>query len=80
MYTNMIPLRRFASKGELADLALFLCSDAAQYINGAVVVCDGGQSLGARSNWLRNYGNCSEAQITQRLRRWHRNYGKLLRV
>ena len=50
MYTNMIPLRRFASKGELADLALFLCSDAAQFINGAVVVCDGGQSLGARSN------------------------------
>jgi NAD(P)-dependent dehydrogenase (short-subunit alcohol dehydrogenase family) len=47
MYTNMIPLRRFAEKSELADLALFLCSDAAQYINGTVIVCDGGQSLGA---------------------------------
>jgi len=47
MYTNMIPLRRFATKSELADLALFLCSDAAQYINGTVMVCDGGQSLGA---------------------------------
>ena len=30
---------------EIADLALFLCSDAASFITGAVVVCDGGQSL-----------------------------------
>jgi NAD(P)-dependent dehydrogenase (short-subunit alcohol dehydrogenase family) len=40
-----IPLRRFAAKDEIADVALFLCSDAAAYITGAVVVCDGGQSL-----------------------------------
>ena len=41
-----IPLKRFATKDEIADLALFLCSDAAQYITGAVFVCDGGSSLG----------------------------------
>ena len=40
-----IPLRRFAEKNEIADLALFLCSDAAQFITGTVMVCDGGQSL-----------------------------------
>src|SRR5215208_2669029 len=40
-----IPLQRFATKDEIADLALFLCSDAAKFITGAVVVCDGGQSL-----------------------------------
>lgn len=40
-----IPLRRFAAKDEIADLALFLSSDAAAYITGAVMVCDGGQSL-----------------------------------
>ena len=40
-----IPLRRFAHKSEIADLALFLCSDAAQFITGTVMVCDGGQSL-----------------------------------
>jgi NAD(P)-dependent dehydrogenase (short-subunit alcohol dehydrogenase family) len=45
-FEKMIPLRRFAQKGELADLALFLCSEAAQFITGAVIVCDGGQSVG----------------------------------
>ena len=40
-----IPLGRFGTKDELADLALFLCSDAAAYITGAVYVCDGGLSL-----------------------------------
>lgn len=45
-----IPLRRYGTKDELADLALFLCSEAASYITGAVYVCDGGQSL-ARSGF-----------------------------
>lgn len=40
-----IPLRRYGTKDELADLALFLSSDAAAYITGAVYVCDGGQGL-----------------------------------
>lgn len=40
-----VPLRRLGTKDELADLALFLCSDAASYITGATFVCDGGQSL-----------------------------------
>ncbi|MFL5479098.1 MAG: SDR family oxidoreductase [Gemmatimonadaceae bacterium] len=43
--TRAIPLQRFATKDEIADLALFLSSDAANFITGAVVVCDGGQSL-----------------------------------
>ena len=42
---SAVPLRRFGTKDELADLALFLCSDAAAYITGAIYVCDGGQSL-----------------------------------
>lgn len=40
-----VPLGRFGAKSEVADLALFLCSDAARYITGAVIPCDGG--LGA---------------------------------
>lgn len=43
--TRSIPLRRFATRDEIADLALFLSSEAATFITGAVVVCDGGQSL-----------------------------------
>jgi NAD(P)-dependent dehydrogenase (short-subunit alcohol dehydrogenase family) len=43
--TRAVPLKRFATKDEIADLALFLSSDAASFITGAVVVCDGGQSL-----------------------------------
>jgi len=44
-FTRSVPLQRFATKDEIADLALFLSSDAAKFITGAIVVCDGGQSL-----------------------------------
>jgi NAD(P)-dependent dehydrogenase (short-subunit alcohol dehydrogenase family) len=44
-FTRGVPLQRFATKDEIADLALFLSSDGARFITGAVVVCDGGQSL-----------------------------------
>jgi NAD(P)-dependent dehydrogenase (short-subunit alcohol dehydrogenase family) len=40
-----VPLQRYGTKDELADLALFLCSEAAAYITGAIYVCDGGSSL-----------------------------------
>jgi NAD(P)-dependent dehydrogenase (short-subunit alcohol dehydrogenase family) len=40
-----VPLGRYGTKDELADLALFLASDAAGYITGGVFVCDGGSSL-----------------------------------
>lgn len=42
-----VPLGRFGTKDELADLALFLCSPSASYITGAVLPCDGGSSLKA---------------------------------
>lgn len=49
-FTRVIPLGRFAEKGEIADLALFLCSDSARFITGTVIVCDGGQSLSSMSS------------------------------
>lgn len=49
-----VPLRRFGTKDELADLALFLASDAASYITGGIYLCDGGMSLSRPSSWLES--------------------------
>jgi NAD(P)-dependent dehydrogenase (short-subunit alcohol dehydrogenase family) len=40
---SRIPLRRFGEPGELADLAAFLVSDQAGFINGECVTIDGGE-------------------------------------
>lgn len=40
-----VPLKRFGTIREIADSCLFLVSDAAQYITGAILVVDGGQWL-----------------------------------
>jgi NAD(P)-dependent dehydrogenase (short-subunit alcohol dehydrogenase family) len=44
-----VPLRRYGTKDELADLALFLCSPAASYMTGAVYNCDGGSGIAGRT-------------------------------
>lgn len=42
-----IPLGRFGEIADIENAAVFLCSDAASYISGAVLVVDGGQWLAA---------------------------------
>lgn len=42
-----VPLRRFGLIEDIENAAVFLCSDAASYINGAVLVVDGGHWLAA---------------------------------
>src|SRR5438046_6002952 len=42
-----IPLGRFGRISDIETAAVFLCSDAASFINGAVLVVDGGQWLSA---------------------------------
>lgn len=42
-----VPLRRFGLIEDIENAAVFLCSDAASYINGAVIVVDGGHWLAA---------------------------------
>lgn len=39
-----LPLRRVASKDDIADMVIFLCSDAAKYVTGAIIPCDGGMT------------------------------------
>ena len=45
-----IPAHRLGTVDEIAALAVFLCSPAARYINGAALIADGGQSLGTWSD------------------------------
>jgi NAD(P)-dependent dehydrogenase (short-subunit alcohol dehydrogenase family) len=42
---NDIPLRRVGDHAELADLATFLVSDQAGFINGEIITIDGGKAL-----------------------------------
>jgi peroxisomal 2,4-dienoyl-CoA reductase len=42
-----IPLGRFGLIEDIENAAVFLCSDAASYINGAIIVVDGGHWLAA---------------------------------
>lgn len=41
-----IPAHRLGTPEEVAAMSVFLCSPAAQYINGASLIADGGQYLG----------------------------------
>jgi len=54
-WTNANPMRRFGTGHDIAQVALFLCSEAAAYVNGAIIYCDGGQVHGGardyRSAW-----------------------------
>jgi 3-oxoacyl-[acyl-carrier protein] reductase len=39
-----IPMKRFGEPDEIADLVLFLASDAAKYITGQTIAVDGGMT------------------------------------
>ena len=45
---RLIPLGDYGEKRDIADLAIFLSSDSARYITGAILDCDGGSSMTIR--------------------------------
>jgi NAD(P)-dependent dehydrogenase (short-subunit alcohol dehydrogenase family) len=47
--TERVPLRRFGTPEEIANLAAYLVADGSGYINGEVVTIDGGE-------WLQGAG------------------------
>lgn len=49
-----IPMQRYGRKDDIADAAIFLASDAASFISGAILVCDGGQSLLGSGPWVQS--------------------------
>lgn len=45
MIKKTVPIQRFGKPGEIADVAVFLCSDRASFITGSVLRVDGGQTV-----------------------------------
>jgi 3-oxoacyl-[acyl-carrier protein] reductase len=43
---STVPMNRFGTVEEMADAAVFLCSERAKFITGSVLVVDGGQTVG----------------------------------
>jgi NAD(P)-dependent dehydrogenase (short-subunit alcohol dehydrogenase family) len=48
-YKGRIPLRDYGTKDDIADACLWLASDAARYVTGAIINVDGGSELGDAS-------------------------------
>ncbi|MFN3521509.1 MAG: SDR family oxidoreductase [Phenylobacterium sp.] len=56
------PLRRYGTKDEIADMAIFLSTDRAAYVNGAIIPVDGGSGCGdASGDALGNFASASFA-------------------
>ncbi len=46
LIASTVPMNRFGTPQEVANAAVFLCSECASFITGSVLVVDGGQTVG----------------------------------
>jgi NAD(P)-dependent dehydrogenase (short-subunit alcohol dehydrogenase family) len=47
--TSRLPLRKYGTKTDIAEAAIFLSTESAKYITGAIINVDGGSELGDAS-------------------------------
>ena len=52
-YKNMLPLKEFGNRDDIADAALWLCSDGADYVTGTILEIEGGCNLGDTSTAMK---------------------------
>lgn len=53
MYKKQLALKRFGNKDDIADAALWLTSDGADYVTGTILEVEGGTTLGDASNAMK---------------------------
>ncbi len=56
------PLRRLGTGRDVANVALFLASEAAAYVTGAIVYCDGGQVLSPGRDYSESWAAMQAAK------------------
>ena len=56
------PLRRLGAGRDVANVALFLSSEAASYVTGAIVYCDGGQVLSPGRDYSESWTSMQAAK------------------
>lgn len=54
---NVVPMGRFATPEEIAEVILFMVSDRSSYMTGHALVADGGESLAGGTNGAEAYAS-----------------------
>jgi NAD(P)-dependent dehydrogenase (short-subunit alcohol dehydrogenase family) len=54
---NVVPMGRFATPDEIAEVILFMVSDRSSYMTGHALVADGGESLAGGTNSANGSGD-----------------------